>query len=124
MRNSGLIRCVRSGFSLAAVCLAVLGLNGCGPKVEMKELPKAVDEKINTSDETKIKEYMDKAGLKGQPMAISDQGDHWLVEFQPEAVQVPGRRAFPVGPESYKIDKQTGKVDSNVGGGQAPGSGN
>jgi hypothetical protein len=119
MRDFGLSRCSCVVFTIAAVGVAVL-MSGCGEKVQMKPLPNTAQ--IGDPDKAKVIEHLEKAGKKGKPIGITDRGDHWLVEFDPEPIAVPGRRVVPVGPESVRIDKATGTVVSDVAGGVGGGS--
>ncbi len=98
---------------LAILLLTGLGLSGCGPKVT----PKEVDLMGGTpkSDQEKIRGYLDAAGLKGKISSIRDTGDQWEVDVGAEP-PAPGKRATPVAPESYQIDKKTGKVLGAPGG--------
>jgi hypothetical protein len=90
----------------------IVTVGGCGQKVEMKELPSTVAT-VHETDQAKVKEYLQKNGTPGEVTAITDSGDHWLVEVQPAQKQSePGKRALPTPPTSYRVNKQTGAVSS------------
>jgi hypothetical protein len=101
------------GIGLRVACCAALLLIltmaavGCGQKVTMKEHDNTGG--VAQSDQDKIKEYLDKAGIKGEIYTTADNGTEWVVEVGAPA-PAPGQRAAPTMPIPYQVNKTTGKV--------------
>lgn len=90
---------------VATVIASMVG--GCGPKVEMKPIEQFRD--IQASDQEKIKGYLEAAGVKGPLISVLESSpEEWtaLIGQAPE----PGKRAMPVPPDRYSINKADGKV--------------
>ena len=90
---------------VATVIASMVG--GCAPKVEMKPIDQFRG--IEDSDREKIKGYLEAAGVKGPLISVQETSpDEWTAQIG--QVPEPGKRALPVPPERYSINKADGKV--------------
>ena len=102
----GVISCV------AAVL--VLGLAGCGQKVEMRKVN--TSEGVKEGDKATVQAKLDAAGVKGEVIGVQDEGDKWMAYVRESSKQESGGRPTPTPPRSYRIDKATGEVVSGMKG--------
>src|SRR5262245_49557798 len=99
------------------ICLAVLAVAfaGCGQKVEMRQVD--MFQGTDKADKEKAQEYIEKAGIKGEVVGLQDEGPSWVVDVGPPR-STEGGRQMPAPPNSYRVDKATGKI---LAGGSGPG---
>jgi hypothetical protein len=94
---------------ITVVCVA--GLEGCGSKSPPPSIEDRTFIGVSQGDREKAKEYLAKAGIKGEVVGMIDQGQAWQVDVMPES-KGDGKRGMPRPPQSFQIDKATGKVQS------------
>lgn len=85
---------------------------GCGSKTPPPSIEERTFVGVSQGDREKAKEYLTKAGIKGEVVGMIDQGQAWQVDVMPESKAGAGKRSMPRPPQSYQIDKATGKVQS------------
>jgi hypothetical protein len=110
-------RGIRSAIRVTCGCVLVavfaLAVTGCG---QSGGGARKVDQMggATTSDQDKIKQHLDAAGIKGEIYQVVDKGNEWVVEVgvpQP----APGKgRAPPPTPTTFLVDKASGKVTNTV----------
>jgi hypothetical protein len=107
-----LLRRFVTGLFVASSTLFSAG--GCAPKVEQRKFPQTIQ--VGPEEKSKVEEYLAKAGIKGEVTMIESEGEEWVVEVNPMTAGEPGKRPIPKPPQSYFINKATGKVRSGFGG--------
>jgi hypothetical protein len=64
---------------------------------------------VQKADEDKVRGYLDAAGIKGEIVRLAEDGDAWIVDVGAPKPK-DGKRPTPMPPNSYRIDKASGKI--------------
>jgi hypothetical protein len=85
---------------------------GCGGEVQTKITEKQAEARVMggaaPDEQTKVKEFLDKAKIEGTLVSLESKENYWLAEVQKPTT--PGKRGSAAPPTGYKVDKTTGNV--------------
>lgn len=100
----------------AAVLVATVG---CGPEVKQQSVDRLGA--APAADQDKIRQALDKAGIKKKIAAINDAGDMWLVILELDGLgpngEAPPGRPTPEKATVHKTTFEVKKLDTPGGGG-------
>jgi hypothetical protein len=92
--------------------IAIVAVLGCSGEKTTPISQKTAEERImggtSPSDQEKVKEYLKKANIEGNVVALEDKGQFWIADVM--KVAAPGKRGRPTPPDPYRIEKSDGKV--------------